>query len=102
MAPLIPFRVLAHNPRTEPSLYHRKVYIQQLDGLRLPTGEIHNGVCLVGDCGKMEPPGLQFDFFAGREDHHINIPSVAKSRGGAICNCLILEDCEPSKHRRRG
>ncbi|HEU4735337.1 MAG TPA: peptidoglycan-binding protein, partial [Kofleriaceae bacterium] len=90
--PLIPFRVLAHNPRSEPhgSLYGRIVYIRQLDGLVLSTGETHNGMCIVGDCGGMAPPGAQFDFFIGREDHHISIPTVAHSQGGSVCEVEIL------------
>jgi len=51
--PLIPFRVLAHNARTETPLYLKTVYIEQLDGVRLPTGEVHNGMCVIGDCGSM-------------------------------------------------
>src|SRR5262249_17392624 len=91
--PLIPFRVLAHNAQTEPSLYGRIVYIQQLDGLALPTGEIHNGMCVVGDQGGMAPPGKQFDFFVGREDRHIQLPTLAASQGGSVCNVEILGPC---------
>lgn len=88
--PLIPFRVLAHNPRSEPPLYGRIVYIRQLDGLVLPTGEPHNGMCIVGDCGGMAPAGAQFDFFVGREDRHIAIPTLAHSQGGSVCEVEIL------------
>lgn len=91
--PLIPFRVLAHNVRTEPPLFGRIVYIQQLDGLALPTGEVHNGMCIVGDTGAMAPPGQQFDLCVGREDHHIQIPSLAASQGGSVCNVEILGPC---------
>jgi peptidoglycan hydrolase-like protein with peptidoglycan-binding domain len=91
--PLIPFRVLAHNAKTEPSLYGRIVYIQQLDGLVLPTGETHNGMCIVGDQGGMAPPGKQFDFCVGREDRHIQIPTLAPSQGGSVCNVEILGPC---------
>lgn len=91
--PLIPFRVLAHNYKTETPLFGRIVYIQQLDGLALPTGEIHNGMCIVGDTGGMAPPGKQFDCFVGREDRHIQIPSLADSQGGSVCNVEILGPC---------
>jgi len=88
--PLIPFRVLAHNARTEPALYGRIVYVQQLDGIVLPTGEKHNGMCVVGDQGGMAPPGRQFDFFVGREDHHIQLTSLGASQGGSVCNVEVL------------
>jgi hypothetical protein len=88
--PLIPFRVLAHNSKTESPLYGRIVYIQQLDGVVLPTGEKHNGMCVVGDAGGMAPPGKQFDFFVGREDRHIQIPSIGDSQGGSVCNVELL------------
>jgi peptidoglycan hydrolase-like protein with peptidoglycan-binding domain len=88
--PLIPFRVLAHNPKSETPLYGRIVYIRQLDGLMLSTGENHNGMCIVGDCGGMAPAGAQFDFFIGREDHHIAIPTLARSQGGSVCEVEIL------------
>jgi peptidoglycan hydrolase-like protein with peptidoglycan-binding domain len=91
--PLIPFRVLAHNPRSETPLYGRIVYIKQLDGLVMSTGERHNGMCIVGDCGGMAPAGKQFDFFCGREDHHISIPTLAPSQGGSVCEVEILGAC---------
>jgi hypothetical protein len=79
--PLIPFRTLAHDPRKEPSLYGRKVYVAQLAGMKLPTGEVHNGVCIVGDAGGMDG-GLQFDLFVGPESGRISLP--------AQCNVEIL------------
>jgi peptidoglycan hydrolase-like protein with peptidoglycan-binding domain len=91
--PLIPFRVLAHNPTSETPLYGRVVYIKQLDGLVMSTGEIHNGMCIVGDCGGMAPAGAQFDFFCGREDRHIAIPTLARSQGGSVCEVEILGVC---------
>jgi peptidoglycan hydrolase-like protein with peptidoglycan-binding domain len=72
--PLIPYRVVAVN-RAERELYRRKVYIKALDGMRLaPTGEVHNGICIVGDCGDMHK-GFHFDFFRGREDVPFKIVS---------------------------
>ena len=86
--PLIPFRVLAINAKLNKQLYKRKVYIKQLDGLTMVNGDKHNGICIVGDCGGMRK--THFDFFVGREDHHITIPSV--SHGGAtICEIKILD-----------
>jgi hypothetical protein len=99
--PLIPFRVLAHNPKTETPLYGKKVYIQQLDGLVLSTGEKHNGICVVGDCGGMAPPGQQFDFFCGREDRHMQIPTLAPSQGGSVCNVEILGDCDAAQPKKK-
>jgi hypothetical protein len=99
--PLIPFRTLACNGSKEKSLYYKKVYIEQLDGLTLPTGEIHNGICLVGDCGGMTP-GHQFDFFVGREERHISLPSLGKSQGGAACHVAILDgECEAAKPTKK-
>jgi len=86
--PLIPFRVLAINAKLNKHLYKKKVYIKQLDGLTMVNGEKHNGICIVGDCGGMRKE--HFDFFVGREDHHIHVPSV--SHGGAtICEIKILD-----------
>ena len=66
--PLIPYRVLAVNSAHDTWRYFQKVYIKALDGVRLaPTGEVHNGVCVIGDCGSMDT-GKQFDFFKGRQD----------------------------------
>jgi hypothetical protein len=97
--PLIPFRVLAHNARTETPLYLKTVYIEQLDGVRLPTGEVHNGMCVIGDCGSMAPAGGQLDLFVGRGDHHVAIPSVAATQGGAVSRVEILGDCAAAHHR---
>ena len=95
--PLIPFRTLALNPRLNPGLHYKKVYIKQLDGMQLSTGERHNGVCIAGDTGGMRK--THFDLFVGREDHHITIPSV--SRGGAtICEVQILEDSSAARGKR--
>lgn len=79
--PLLPFRTLAHDPRKEPSLYGRRVFVEPLAGVTLPTGEVHNGVCIVGDCGTMEG-GLQFELFVGPESGRITLP--------AQCNVEIL------------
>ncbi len=97
--PLIPFRVLAHNARTETPLYLKTVYIEQLDGVRLPTGEVHNGMCVVGDCGSMAPAGGQLDLFVGRGDHHVALPSVAATQGGAVSRVELLGDCAAAHHR---
>jgi hypothetical protein len=96
--PLIPFRTLACNGAHEPEMYYKKVYIEQLDGLRLPTGEVHNGICIVGDCGGLSS-GQQFDFFVGREDHHIAIPSIGPSQGGSACRVMILDTCAAAKSK---
>ena len=71
--PLIPFRTLAHDPRGE-SLYGRRVYIAELAGMKLPTGEVHNGVCVVGDAGGMQ--GGALDLFIGPERGRISLPAT--------------------------
>lgn len=76
--PLIPFRTLAHDPRKEAGLYGRKVFIAELAGTRLPSGETHNGVCIVGDAGSLDG----FDLFIGPESGRIALP--------AQCNVEIL------------
>lgn len=96
--PLIPFRVLAHNARTETPLYLKTVYIEQLDGVVLPTGEVHNGMCVVGDCGSMAPAGGQLDLFVGRRDHHVALPSAAATHGSAVSRVEILGDCAAAHH----
>lgn len=86
---LIPFRVLAVNPYEHAGLFHKKVYLKQLDGLLLPTGEFHNGVCIVGDVGRMKHE--HFDFFCGNEDAHLSIPSVGRRDGRILVELQILE-----------
>lgn len=87
--PLIPFRVLAVNPYEHAGLFHKKVYIRQLDGLVLPTGEIHNGICIVGDVGRMKHE--HFDLFCGNEDAHLSIPSIGKRDGRQLVELQILD-----------
>ncbi len=79
--PLIPFRTLAHNAAKESGLYGKKVFVEQLNGLKLPTGEVHNGMCVIGDAGALEA-GKQFDLFVGPESNRISLP--------ATCNVEIL------------
>jgi hypothetical protein len=79
--PLIPYRTLAYNAGREKDLYGKKVYIKQLDGVKLPSGEVHNGICIIGDCGSMEPE-KQFDLFVGPEGRRVSIPPQ--------CNVEIL------------
>lgn len=85
--PLVPFRTLALNPKFNKALYGKLVYIKQLDGMKMPNGEIHNGICICGDAGGMRKE--HFDLFVGREDHHISIPSIRRG-GGTICEIQIL------------
>jgi len=93
--PLVPFRTLALNPKyNPPSLFYKKVYIKQLDGMTLPNGDVHNGVCIAGDVGGMRP--THFDLCVGREDRHITIPSVG-GRGGTICEVQILGESAVSR-----
>ena len=100
--PLIPYRVLAINAKSDSDKYYKKVYVQALDGKKLaPTGEIHNGICVVGDCGAMDP-GKQFDFFMGREDAPFEIDDDLgneKTINGTYPLSLIsiLEDCAAAK-----
>ena len=68
-------------------------YIKQLDGSKLPTGEVHNGVCIAGDVGAMGEK--HFDLCVGREDHHIAIPSAGSP--GTICELEILDVSSASK-----
>jgi hypothetical protein len=96
--PLIPFRTLAVNGSKEKGLYRKKVYVEQLDGLALPYGGTHNGVCIVGDCGGMAA-GNQFDFFVGREDAHIAIPGT-HTKAGVASRVAVLGDCEAAKKKK--
>lgn len=106
-APLIPYRVLAINKRHDGDLYFQKVYIKALDGMRLPpTGEIHNGICLVGDCGSMDPR-RQFDFFKGRQDITFKIRgdrgTFKNSKGVSLpdCTAVFLGECAAARAARR-
>jgi len=92
--PLVPFRTLALRPRYHAAYFYRKVYIKQLDGMTMPNGEVHNGMCIAGDVGNMHEH--HFDFCVGREDHHIQIPSVG-GRGGTIVELQILEESAASR-----
>jgi hypothetical protein len=92
--PLIPFRTLALNPTLHPALFYQKVYIKQLDGMTLPDGQTHNGVCIAGDVGLMKVQ--HFDLCVGREDHHIQVPSVGGA-GGTMCEVQILGECAASR-----
>jgi peptidoglycan hydrolase-like protein with peptidoglycan-binding domain len=95
--PLIPYRTLAINPSVNSSLYNKKVYIKQLDGLTMAgTNEKHNGICIVGDAGGMRK--THFDLFVGREDHHISIKSVGTG-DATICEIQVLGD-SPASHKR--
>jgi len=60
----------------------------------MPNGEVHNGMCIAGDVGNMHEH--HFDFCVGREDHHIQIPSVG-GRGGTIVELQILEESAASR-----
>lgn len=92
--PLVPYRTLAINPKLNPSLYYKKVYIKQLDGMTMSgTNEKHNGICIVGDAGGMRQ--THFDLFVGREDHHISIKSVGTG-DATICEIQVLGDCAAS------
>jgi hypothetical protein len=85
--PLVPFRTLAINPFFNKRHCKQKVYIKQLDGVRLPWGEIHNGVCIVGDAGGMREN--HFDLFVGRNSTHLAIKSIGK-QGGTITEIKFL------------
>jgi hypothetical protein len=94
--PLVPFRTLAINPKLNPTFYYKKVYIKQLDGMQLPTGETHNGVCICGDAGGMRK--THFDLFVGREDHHVSLASVGVG-DARICEIQLLDDCGAAKKK---
>lgn len=97
VSPLVPFRTVAINPRLNPHLHYKKIYIKQLDGLQLAGGERHNGVCVAGDTGGMRQ--AHCDLFVGREDHHISMPSVGHG-GGTICEVQILEECAAARSKK--
>jgi hypothetical protein len=97
--PLIPFRTLAVNRDNETHFYRKKAYVEQLDGLVLPDGKTHNGICIIGDCGGMAT-GAQFDFFVGREDSHIRIPGTP-TKCGVASRVVILDDCEAAQKKKK-
>src|SRR5262249_34218498 len=99
--PLIPYRVLAVSKKDRPRLCH-KAYIRALDGFRIPPfGEIHNGICVLGACGRMDP-GMQFDFFKCLGSMKLPIkdglPSFRNSKGTTLpqSNIAFLEECKPA------
>jgi hypothetical protein len=92
--PMVPFRTLALNPHFNSALFYKKIYIKQLDGMTMPNGEVHNGICIAGDIGGMG--ATHFDLCVGREDRHISIPSVG-GRGGTICEIQVLGESAASR-----
>ena len=94
----MPFRTLAVNATRNPTLYFKRVYIKQLDGFVLPTGETHNGICVVGDAGGMNQQ--HFDLCVGRRAQHTKLPSAAK-RGHTMCDIQILDESSAAKPSRR-
>lgn len=96
--PLVPYRTLAINPGYNKALYFKKVYIKQLDGIELPNGETHNGVCVIGDAGGMRK--THFDLFVGRKSTHVSLKSVGK-KGGTIVEIQVLEESAASKPTKR-
>lgn len=105
--PLIPYRVLAINAGADSHHYRQKVYIKALDGMRLPpTGEVHNGICIVGDCGSMDP-GRQFDFFKGRQDIAFKIDGgigmFKNSKGVSLplSEIAFLDACVAAQPRKK-
>lgn len=96
--PLVPFRTLDLNPNYNREHCFKRVYIKQLDGMKMPNGEVHNGMCIAGDVGGMR--AKQFDLFVGREDAHIKVPSIG-GRGGTIVELEILGDSAASRPRKR-
>lgn len=97
VSPLVPFRTVAINPYLNPHMHYKKVYIKQLDGMQLASGERHNGVCIAGDTGGMR--ANHCDLFVGREDRHITIPSVGRG-GGTICEVQVMEECSAARSRK--
>ncbi len=68
-------------------------HFNKLDGPKLPTGEVHNGICTAGDAGGRGEE--HFDLCVGREDHHITTPSAGSP--GTICEIEILDLSNASK-----
>src|SRR5205085_4697428 len=66
---LIPYRTLAVDPHVVP--LGTVVYLPALDGVRLPSGEIHDGFCLTDDTGQ-GIDGRRIDVFVGFENDEDN------------------------------
>ena len=79
---LVPFRTLAVDPSVVP--LGTVVYVPALDGVRLPTGETHDGLCLAQDTGQ-GIEGQRVDIFVGFENDEDN----TLTRSGRV------EDMEP-------
>jgi 3D (Asp-Asp-Asp) domain-containing protein len=66
---LVPFRTLAVDPSVVP--LGTVVYVPALDGVRLPSGETHDGLCLAQDTGQ-GIEGRRVDIFVGFENDEDN------------------------------
>ena len=66
---LVPFRTLAVDPSVVP--LGTVVYLPSLDGVRLPSGETHDGLCLAQDTGQ-GIEGRRVDIFVGFENDEDN------------------------------
>ena len=66
---LIPFRTLAVDPTVVP--LGTVVYVPALDGIRLPSGETHDGLCIAQDTGQ-GIEGRRVDIFVGFEHDENN------------------------------
>ena len=66
---LVPFRSVAVDPSVVP--LGTVVYLPALDGVRLPTGETHDGLCLAQDTGQ-GIEGKRVDIFVGFENDEDN------------------------------
>lgn len=61
--PLVPFRSVATDRGVVPS--GATVYLAELDGLKLPDGQVHDG-CVIADDTGGEIRGMELDFFVAR------------------------------------
>lgn len=66
---LIPYRTLAVDPEVVP--LGSVVYLPSLDGIKLPSGETHDGLCLAQDTGQTIV-GHRIDIFVGFENDEDN------------------------------
>jgi 3D (Asp-Asp-Asp) domain-containing protein len=91
---LIPYRTIAVDP--DVIELGTVVYIPALDGIRLPSGEIHDGLCLAQDTGQ-GIEGACIDVFVGFENDVDN----TLTRSGKIVNMRPLRLYRVDSERTR-
>lgn len=75
--------------------YGSKVYIDALDGFKLPTGEVHNGCVRVDDCCGDGCEKNQIDFNVGYYKHYKAMAGKLREK----VNAKLMPNCTIKKYK---